>query len=111
MRKATHWIYESLWVEFMYGEYFNGSANGRLANAFRSTKQRNFSNRGVENWTTIEGLGDEMSSDAVAECVKRLMASAEGDKMRKRATELSKSVVNRGGGGKEMDSFISHITR
>lgn len=62
----------------------------------------------LKDWAMRDEL---VSSDAVAECVKGLMDSAEGDKMRQRATELSKSVVNGGGSGKEMDSFIAHITR
>ncbi|KAH0724052.1 hypothetical protein KY285_006125 [Solanum tuberosum] len=62
----------------------------------------------LKDWAMRDEL---VSSDAVAECVKRLMDSAEGDKMRQRATELSKAVVNGGGSGKEMDSFIAHITR
>ncbi|KAH0721268.1 hypothetical protein KY290_006190 [Solanum tuberosum] len=52
----------------------------------------------LKDWAMRDEL---VSSDAVAE----------GDKMRQRATELSKSVVNGGGSGKEMDSFIAHITR
>ncbi|KAL3357474.1 hypothetical protein AABB24_017936 [Solanum stoloniferum] len=56
----------------------------------------------LKDWAMRDEL---VSSDAVAECVKRLMDSAEGDKMRQRATELSKSVVNGGGSGKEMGLF------
>ncbi|OIT19677.1 PREDICTED: zeatin O-glucosyltransferase-like [Nicotiana attenuata] len=57
-------------------------------------------------------LRDELvTSVMVEECVKRLMDSVEGDKMRERAVELSKSVVDGGGNRKELDSFIAHITR
>ncbi|XP_015165912.1 zeatin O-glucosyltransferase-like [Solanum tuberosum] len=65
---------------------------------------------GVElrDWAKRDEL---VSSVAVAECVKRLMDSAEGDEMRKRVMELSKSVVDGGGSGREMASFIAHITR
>ncbi|MCE2055214.1 Zeatin O-glucosyltransferase [Datura stramonium] len=62
----------------------------------------------LKDWATRDEL---VSSDAVAECVKRLMNSAEGDEMRQKAIELSKSVVDGGGSAKEMDSFIAHITR
>lgn len=76
-------------------------------NAFLVTQELKI---GVElrDWAMRDEL---VSSVAVEECVKRLMDSAEGDKMRQRAMELSKSVVDGGGSSREMDSFIAHITR
>lgn len=56
-----------------------------------------------------------VSSDAVENVVRRLMASDEGDEIRKRAAELGdavkKSVVEGGVSSTELDSFIAHITR
>ncbi|KAM3339491.1 zeatin O-glucosyltransferase-like [Capsicum galapagoense] len=59
---------------------------------------------------------DELiTSDMVENAVRTLMASPEGDEMRKRASELSisvkQSIRDGGGNGAEMDSFITHITR
>ncbi|VFQ86169.1 unnamed protein product [Cuscuta campestris] len=55
-------------------------------------------------------------SGRIREAVLRLMGCTEGDEMRRRAEELSRavklSVLDRGGASrKEMDSFLSHITR
>ncbi|XP_019154628.1 PREDICTED: zeatin O-glucosyltransferase-like [Ipomoea nil] len=59
--------------------------------------------------------GEMVSSHRIADGVKRLMGSREGDEMRRRAEELSRDVklsVMEGGATRlEMDSFISHITR
>nr|GMC86084.1 zeatin O-glucosyltransferase-like [Ipomoea batatas] len=56
-----------------------------------------------------------VSSQRIADGVKRLMGSREGDEMRRRAEELSRdvklSVMDGGATRLEMDSFISHITR
>ncbi|KAH6817737.1 hypothetical protein C2S51_001340 [Perilla frutescens var. frutescens] len=71
---------------------------------------------GVEvfEWGRQDRLG-VMSSDTVESVVTRLMASEEGDEMRKRAAQLGdavkKSVMGGGISSKELDSFISHITR
>ncbi|KAL2923546.1 Zeatin O-glucosyltransferase [Bienertia sinuspersici] len=59
---------------------------------------------------------DEMvSSSTIENAVRKLMASAEGEGMRKRAAELGDAVrasVAKGGESRlELDSFISHITR
>ncbi|GMN20954.1 hypothetical protein TIFTF001_045410 [Ficus carica] len=59
---------------------------------------------------------DEVAVAAtVAEGVKKLMASEEGNETRKRAEELGRAVrrsVAEGGGSRvEFDSFIAHITR
>lgn len=51
----------------------------------------------------------------VENALRTLMASTEGDEMRKRAADLSnaikKSVMDGGINRAEMDSFIAHITR
>ncbi|XP_055802297.1 zeatin O-glucosyltransferase-like [Solanum dulcamara] len=56
-----------------------------------------------------------VTSEVVENAVKTLMASSEGDEMRKRAANLSnaikKSVTDGGMNRAEMDSFIAHITR
>ncbi|XP_019162472.1 PREDICTED: zeatin O-glucosyltransferase-like [Ipomoea nil] len=55
---------------------------------------------------------DEMvSSQRIADAVKRLMASPEGDEMRRRAKEIRGAIIDGGAAPTEMDSFISHITR
>ncbi|KAI3472213.1 hypothetical protein Pfo_029701 [Paulownia fortunei] len=58
---------------------------------------------------------DVISSDTVEKAVRRLMASREGDEMRKRAAELGdavkQSVMKGGATRKEMDSFIAHLNR
>ncbi|CAN4109137.1 unnamed protein product [Withania somnifera] len=66
----------------------------------------------VRHWAN----GDELvTSEIIENGVRTLMASPDGDEMRKRASELSiavkQSVMDRGGNGAEMDSFIAHITR
>ncbi|KAG5242636.1 hypothetical protein OIU78_003598 [Salix suchowensis] len=65
----------------------------------------------VKEWA----LGDEIVTSKIVEsAVKRLMASTEGDEMRKRAEEMGESVrgsVAEGGVSRmEMESFIAHIT-
>nr|BBC62106.1 glucosyltransferase 5 [Nemophila menziesii] len=54
-------------------------------------------------------------SKIIENCVKRLLASPEGEEMRQKAVQLSKavkeSIMEGGTTQKEMDSFISHITR
>lgn len=62
----------------------------------------------LKDWEKRDEL---VSSVAVAECVKRLMDSDEGNEVRQRVMELRKSVVDGGGSSKEMESFIAHITR
>ncbi|KAK6127387.1 hypothetical protein DH2020_038869 [Rehmannia glutinosa] len=66
----------------------------------------------VRDWACREGV---VPSGVVENSVKKLMASGEGDEMRKRAKELGdgvKSSLMEGGiSRKEMDSFIAHITR
>ncbi|CAH9127609.1 unnamed protein product [Cuscuta epithymum] len=56
-----------------------------------------------------------VSSQRIAEAVNKLMVSAEGEGMRRRVEEMSGAVklaVMEGGASRrEMDSFISHITR
>lgn len=66
----------------------------------------------VKDWARRDEI---VTSKIVENAVNRLMASAEGDEMRKRATELGESVqgsVDEGGVSRmEMESFIAHITR
>nr|ARU08116.1 UGT26 [Gardenia jasminoides] len=66
----------------------------------------------VRDWSQRDEL---VTSITVENAVRRLMDSAEGEEMRRRAKELSKAVkgcVMEGGVSRlEMDSFISHIRR
>ncbi|XP_059646271.1 zeatin O-glucosyltransferase-like [Cornus florida] len=66
----------------------------------------------VKDWAHRKEL---VSSSTIETAVKRLMASKEGDDMRKRVVEMSGAVkrsVEEGGVSRmELDSFIAHITR
>ncbi|KAK4725460.1 hypothetical protein R3W88_028239 [Solanum pinnatisectum] len=66
----------------------------------------------VRHWEHRDEL---VASEIVENAVRTLMASPEGDEMRKRASELSiavkQSVMDGEGYGAEMNSFIAHITR
>ncbi|KAK6149131.1 hypothetical protein DH2020_016656 [Rehmannia glutinosa] len=66
----------------------------------------------MKQWTREDEL---LSSSKVENGVRKLMESEEGDEIRKRASELGKTVRNSGmesgARRKEMDSFITHITR
>ncbi|KAA8517142.1 hypothetical protein F0562_017435 [Nyssa sinensis] len=66
----------------------------------------------VKDWAR---QGELVTSLTVEEAVKRLMASKEGDDIRKRAAELGvavrQSVAEGGVSRMELDSFIAHITR
>ncbi|KAF5750233.1 zeatin O-glucosyltransferase-like [Tripterygium wilfordii] len=66
----------------------------------------------VKDWGRREKL---VTSEIVEDSVKILMASKEGDEMRKRAAELGSNVRRSTGEGEvsrgEFDSFIAHITR
>ncbi|GFP87758.1 zeatin o-glucosyltransferase [Phtheirospermum japonicum] len=66
----------------------------------------------VKDWACRDEV---VSSGVVESAVRKLMGSEKGDEMRKRAKELGdavkKSVMEGGISRKEMDSFISHITR
>ncbi|KAJ8570392.1 hypothetical protein K7X08_037364 [Anisodus acutangulus] len=66
----------------------------------------------VRHWARRDEL---VISEIVENAVRTLMASPEGDEMRKRASELSnvvrQSVMDGGVNCVEMDSFIAHITR
>lgn len=66
----------------------------------------------MKRWTR----GDELvASRRVEEAVRKLMESAEGDEIRKRAAELGNAVKNSmvegGATRKEIESFITRITR
>lgn len=58
----------------------------------------------IKGWDRREEV---VSSEIVEKGVRRLMASEEGDEVRKRAAELEQAVKT----NKEMESFIAHITR
>ncbi|CAI9787538.1 unnamed protein product [Fraxinus pennsylvanica] len=66
----------------------------------------------VRDWAHSEEL---VSPAMIEKAVRRLMDSAEGEEIRKRAAELGdavkQSVMEGGATRKEMDSFIAHITR
>ncbi|KAL2501767.1 UDP-glycosyltransferase 73C4 [Forsythia ovata] len=66
----------------------------------------------VREWTKKE---EAVKASRIKNVVERLMASEEGDKIRKRAEELStkiqQSMEEGGDSSKELDSFIAHITR
>ncbi|CAH9103462.1 unnamed protein product [Cuscuta epithymum] len=61
-----------------------------------------------------ERRGEVVRREEVVEGVKKLMASADGDEMRRNAVKLSesvkKSVTSGGGGYNEFKSLIAHIT-
>lgn len=67
----------------------------------------------VKESSALENSG-VVESSAIEKAVRVLMASSEGDGMRKRAAELGKAIqrsVNDGGVSRaELDSFIAHIT-
>nr|BBC62112.1 glucosyltransferase 13 [Nemophila menziesii] len=66
----------------------------------------------VREWARREEL---LNASSIANTLKRLMASQEGEEIRKRAKELGDAVrksTDEGGVSRlEMDSFIAHITR
>ncbi|GLT95952.1 hypothetical protein SLE2022_136030 [Rubroshorea leprosula] len=66
----------------------------------------------VREWSHREEL---ITASAIKEALRTLMASEEGEMMRKRAQELGRAVrqaAEEGGiSRKELESFISHITR
>ncbi|XP_031101407.1 zeatin O-xylosyltransferase-like [Ipomoea triloba] len=66
----------------------------------------------VREWADRQEV---VKSSTVENVVRRLMASEEGDEIRKRAQQLGenirKSAQEGGGSQKELNSFIAHITR
>ncbi|KAH6772158.1 hypothetical protein C2S51_010562 [Perilla frutescens var. frutescens] len=66
----------------------------------------------VRDWARRDQV---VGATTVEEGVRRLMASAEGEEMRRRAAELADSLkqsfMEGGVGRREMDSFVAHITR
>ncbi|KAG8371980.1 hypothetical protein BUALT_Bualt12G0019200 [Buddleja alternifolia] len=66
----------------------------------------------LKDW---ERRDEVISSDRVEKAVRTLLDSAEGDEIRKRATELGdavkKSMMEGGVTRKEMDSFIAHMSK
>uniref|UniRef100_A0A2P2Q4Z3 anthocyanidin 3-O-glucosyltransferase n=1 Tax=Rhizophora mucronata TaxID=61149 RepID=A0A2P2Q4Z3_RHIMU len=67
----------------------------------------------VKDWS--DPRHEMVTSSVVEGSVKRLMASREGDEMRKRAADLGdavrRSTGENGVSRRELDSFIAHITR
>ncbi|XP_057784501.1 zeatin O-glucosyltransferase-like [Salvia miltiorrhiza] len=64
----------------------------------------------VERWTRL-GARAVVAAGRVEEVVTTLMATAEGDAMRKRAAELGERVRSSMAEGRRLESFIAHITR
>ncbi|XP_052175841.1 zeatin O-glucosyltransferase-like [Diospyros lotus] len=68
----------------------------------------------VKQWPLQPDKDEIVSSSTISEAVKRLMASKQGEEMRKRAEKLRASIrqsVMEGGASRlELDSFIAHIT-
>lgn len=62
----------------------------------------------VREWAEREKV---VEAAAIKDAVVKLMASEEGGEMRKRAKELSTAMKEGGVCGKELASFIAHITR
>ena len=66
----------------------------------------------VRDWKKHEEI---VTASAIENVVRKLMASEEGDEIRKRAEELGAAVresIEKGGASQvELDSFIAHITR
>nr|XP_043613002.1 zeatin O-glucosyltransferase-like [Erigeron canadensis] len=66
----------------------------------------------VRDWTQRKEM---VSSKVIEDVVRRLMASNEGDEIRKRAAELGdrvrQSMANGGVTRLELDSFVAHVTR
>ena len=66
----------------------------------------------VKDWSRRYQL---VTSSTVENAVKTLMASKEGDEIRKRAVDMGEAVrrdMDEGGVSRmELDSFITHITR
>ncbi|KAI3526056.1 hypothetical protein L1887_05223 [Cichorium endivia] len=66
----------------------------------------------VRDW---ERQGEPVTSSTIETAIRKLMASDEGDEMRKRAAKLGDDVrqsVEKGGVTRmEIDSFVAHITR
>ena len=66
----------------------------------------------VKDWSRRDQL---VTSSTVENVVKTLMASKEGDEIRKRAADMGEAIrqaMDEGGVSRlELDSFITHITR
>ncbi|KAI7998290.1 Zeatin O-glucosyltransferase [Camellia lanceoleosa] len=85
---------------------FLKSTSGTIINSCRSIEA---------TYTDLSKEEEVVASSTIAEAVKKLMASREGEEMRKRAEELgvaTRKAVEEGGVSRmELDSFIAHITR
>ncbi|KAK6945271.1 hypothetical protein RJ641_026373 [Dillenia turbinata] len=88
-------IHEPLWMEFMHGEY----------------KQWD-SSPGTLDWDKRQEI---VRSWIIVNAARKLMASKEGDDMRKRAQKLGfevrRSAEDGGVSRLELDAFVAHITR
>ncbi|KAF3642724.1 hypothetical protein FXO38_20950 [Capsicum annuum] len=112
-------IYESLRIEFVYREYVLWSSYSSLANHAGQPRNSQLIKKYLKIGLTVrpwEMRRDEhVTSEMAEDVVKTLMASTDGDGMRKRAADLSnaikKSVMDGGLNRAEKDSFISHIAR
>ncbi|KAL0334318.1 UNVERIFIED_CONTAM: Zeatin O-xylosyltransferase [Sesamum angustifolium] len=98
--------------------HYYGSAYSSLANAFRPTKKHHVRNTSSEDGDCCYGMGKRMElvkASAIENAVRRLMASEEGDEIRKTAAELAatlRQATEPGGASRlELDSFVAHITR
>ncbi|PHT54225.1 hypothetical protein CQW23_08687 [Capsicum baccatum] len=112
-------IYESLRIEFVYREYVLWSSYSSLANHADQPRNSQLITKYLKIGLTVrpwEMRRDEHVTSEMAEnAVKTLMASTDGDGMRKRAADLSnaikKSVMDGGLNRAEKDFLISHIAR
>ncbi|WMV23900.1 hypothetical protein MTR67_017285 [Solanum verrucosum] len=100
-------VHESLWMEFLHREYYHGCTYSCSTN--REMLKISLT---VREWEKHEEL---VSASTIEKVVRKLMASEEGDAIRKRAEELGEAVRHstaKGGSSRiELDSFIAHITR
>nr|XP_010315474.1 zeatin O-xylosyltransferase-like [Solanum lycopersicum] len=88
-------VHESLWMEFMYSEYYYGSAYSCLAmhsdqeiNGFLVMEMLKIGLI-VREWEKREEL---VSASIIENVVRKLMASEEGDVIKKRAEEMEEAL-------------------
>ncbi|KAG5568202.1 hypothetical protein H5410_064779, partial [Solanum commersonii] len=94
----------------LYGEYYYGSALYCLAYA-PDQPMNGFLGPIVREW---EGNGELVNASTIENVVRKLMASEEGNVIRKggrRIWRSCKAVHRERGSSMEFDSFIVHITR
>ncbi|KAI7996603.1 Zeatin O-xylosyltransferase [Camellia lanceoleosa] len=92
---------------------FLKSTSRAIINSCRSIEDILKASVPVKEWAELQEW--VVASSTIAEAVKKLMASREGEEMRKRAEELggaTRKAVEKGGVSRmELDLFIAHITR